>query len=96
MRLIKICVIFYHVHFFKFDNVKEARPTKFIGVPRVWEKIKERMEDAERESGLVKRVLVQWAKNAALNRQNLILEGKIGNQDPGSLNYKIAHKLVLR
>ena len=62
----------------------------------MWEKIKDKMEDAGRESGLVKRVLVQWAKSAALNRQKLILEGKISYQDPGSLNYRIAHKLVLR
>ena len=35
-------------------------------------------------------------KNAALNRQNLILEGKIGHDDKGSLNYRLANKLVLR
>ena len=62
----------------------------------MWEKIKDKMEEAGRESGFVKRALVQWAKNAALKRQNMILEGKISYEDPGSLNYRLAHKLVLR
>ena len=77
------------------DNVKIARPTKFLGVPRVWEKIKEKMEEAGSQSGLVKRLIVKWAKNAALNRQNLILAGKLTHKDKGSLNYQLAYKLVL-
>ena len=78
------------------DNVKEARPTKFLGVPRVWEKIKDKMEEAGSQSGILKRAIVRWAKNAALHRQNLILAGKITHQDKGNLNYRLAHKLVLR
>ena len=78
------------------DNVKEARPTKFLGVPRVWEKIKDKMEEAGSQSGIIKRAIVRWAKNAALHRQNLILAGKITHQDKGNLNYQLAHKLVLR
>ena len=58
--------------------------------------MKEKMEEAGRHSGPIKKALVQWAKNAALNRQNLILEGKISHSDKGSLNYRLAHKLVLR
>ena len=76
--------------------MKEAKPTKFLGVPRVWEKIRENMEEAGSKSGPVKRAIVQWAKNAAYNHQNLILDGKINRQDKGSLNYQLAHKLVLR
>ena len=78
------------------ENLKEAKPTKFLGVPRVWEKMKEKMEDAGSRSGVIKKALVQWAKNAALNHQNLILEGKITHNDKGSLNYRLARKLVLR
>ena len=54
------------------------------------------MEEAGSHSGPIKKAVVQWAKNAALNRQNLILEGKISHSDKGSLNYRLAHKLVLR
>ena len=83
-------------HIFQMDNVKEARPTKFLGVPRVWEKIKDKMEEAGSQSGIIKRAIVRWAKNAALHRQNLILAGEITHQDKGNLNYRLAHKLVLR
>ena len=58
--------------------------------------MKDKMEEAGAQSGIIKKALVQWAKNAALNRQNLILEGKIGHGDKGSLNYRLANKLVLR
>ena len=54
------------------------------------------MEEAGAQSGVIKKALVRWAKNAALNRQNLILEGKIGHDDKGSLNYRLANKIVLR
>ena len=76
--------------------MKEARPNKFLGVPRVWEKIKERMEEAESKASPLKKVIMQWAKNAALHRQKLILEGKANHTDKGSLNYQLANKLVLR
>ena len=76
--------------------MKDAKPTKFLGVPRVWEKMKDKMEEAGGQSGPIKKALVKWAKNAALNRQNLILEGKIGHSERGSLNYRLAYKLVLR
>ena len=76
--------------------MKEAKPTKFLGVPRVWEKIRENIEEAGSKSGPVKRAIVQWAKKAAHNHQTLILDGKISRQDNGSLNYQLANKLVLR
>ena len=78
------------------ENIKEAKPTKFLGVPRVWEKMKDKMEEAGAQSGVIKKALVQWAKNAALNRQSLILDGKISHADKGSLNYRLANKIVLR
>ncbi len=54
------------------------------------------MEEAGAQSGVIKKALVQWAKNAALNRQNLILDGKISHDDKGSLNYRLANRIVLR
>jgi long-subunit acyl-CoA synthetase (AMP-forming) len=40
------------------SNLKAARPTKFIAVPRVWEKMQEKMEEAARNSGTLKKALV--------------------------------------
>ena len=54
------------------------------------------MEEAERKASPIKKALMQWAKNAASHRQKLILEGKATHQDKGSLNYRLANKLVLR
>ena len=54
------------------------------------------MEEAERQASPIKKALMQWAKNAASHRQKLILEGKATHQDKGSLNYRLANKLVLR
>ena len=50
--------------------MKEAKPTKFLGVPRVWEKIREKIEEAGSKSGPVKRAIVQWAKKSCLQPSN--------------------------
>ena len=68
----------------------------FVGVPRIFEKIKESLEEVEKNSGLLKGKLIQWAKNAALERQKLILEGKLRHGEKESLKYWIANKLILR
>ena len=73
-----------------------AKPTRFLGVPRVWEKIKDKMQEAGRQAGPIQKAVVQWAKNAATYRQHEILAGRMLHSDPGSLNYRLAHKLVLR
>ena len=73
-----------------------AQPTRFLGVPRVWEKIKDKMQEAGSKAGPVQKAVVQWAKNAATHRQQEILAGRMTHDDPGNLNYKLAHKLVLR
>ena len=46
------------------------KPTKFLGVPRVWEKIKDKMQEAGRQAGPIQKAVVQWAKNAATHRQH--------------------------
>ena len=76
--------------------MKLAKPTKFLGVPRVWEKMKDKMQEAGSQSGPIKKAVVQWAKNAATHRQHEILAGRMKHSDAGSLNYRLAHKLVLR
>ena len=37
------------------DNLKEVRPTRFWGVPRVFDKIKERMQEVARQNSGVRK-----------------------------------------
>ena len=76
--------------------MKAANPTKFLGVPRVWEKMKDKIEEAGSKSGPIKKAIVKWAKNAALAHQRQVLNGELNYKDKGSFNYQMAHKLVLR
>lgn len=43
-----------------------ARPTVFVGVPRVWEKIFERMQSVARNNGMIKSWIAAWAKAQGL------------------------------
>jgi len=48
------------------DTLKEVRPTAFLGVPRVWEKIQEKMVAVGRSQSTVKRRIAVWAKGVGL------------------------------
>mmetsp|Transcript_16952 Transcript_16952/g.12122 ORF Transcript_16952/g.12122 Transcript_16952/m.12122 type:complete len:673 (-) Transcript_16952:161-2179(-) len=43
-------------------TLKEVRPTFFFGVPRVWEKIEEKMVQIGRSNTGIKKALADWAK----------------------------------
>lgn len=44
------------------ETLKEVRPTALFGVPRVWEKIQEKMIEAGKSRGMISKMIVQWAK----------------------------------
>jgi len=48
------------------DNLREVRPDFFLAVPRVWEKIQERMEAAGAQSPALRRKLIAWARGVGL------------------------------
>ncbi|KAK7076856.1 catalytic activity protein [Halocaridina rubra] len=47
-------------------TLKEVRPTAFLGVPRVWEKIYEKMMEVGRKTTGVKKSIATWAKSIGL------------------------------
>ncbi|KYN01488.1 PREDICTED: very long-chain-fatty-acid--CoA ligase bubblegum-like [Cyphomyrmex costatus] len=44
-----------------------AQPTVFLGVPRVWEKIYEKMQEKARSNGVIKTWIAKWAKAQSLH-----------------------------
>ncbi len=78
--------------FSKVANLMEVRPTHFVGVPRVFEKIHAKFTEADKQStNLVKKALLAWARKQASAHSQQLREG----QSRESLGYKIAQKLVL-
>ena len=77
------------------ENLKRVQPTTFFGVPRVWEKIAEKMQQVGRSNTGLKKAVGNWAKAAATEHHTLVREGKI-NPDQASLSYILARKLIWR
>ncbi|CAD7086321.1 unnamed protein product [Hermetia illucens] len=72
-------------------TMQEAQPTRFMGVPRVFEKIQERLMSISAQTTGVKKMLSNWAKDVALQHHMNSLEGK----NSESCQYKIAKYLVM-
>ncbi|HEX4802264.1 MAG TPA: long-chain fatty acid--CoA ligase, partial [Myxococcaceae bacterium] len=58
------------------QNLKEARPTVFFGVPRVWEKFKDRAEASIASLPVLQRRLIGWARRITLERNLRSLSGE--------------------
>jgi long-chain acyl-CoA synthetase len=77
----------------KFDKLPEAmrqiRPTVFVGVPRVFEKIR---QEVERRTGLspVKKRLLAWALGVGAGHMDTVYDGR----RPSSPIWKLADKLA--
>jgi long-chain acyl-CoA synthetase len=69
-------------------NLLEVRPTIFVGVPRVYEKIYSQVELKAR--GFPRRAIFDWALSVGQSHKPDILAG----QTPTSLRWKLANKLV--
>ncbi len=75
----------------KFDNLpaamKAIRPTFFVGVPRVFEKIRQGVEG---KSTGFKKTILNWALGVGSKHRHEVVDGKT----PSGLSHSIAHKLV--
>ncbi|CAH2102506.1 unnamed protein product [Euphydryas editha] len=72
------------------ETLKEVRPTRFLAVPRVWEKMYEKIMAVGASSGCVKRSIAAWAKEKGTQHHT----ARINGQDGTSLGYKLAKSLV--
>jgi long-chain acyl-CoA synthetase len=69
--------------------MKEVRPTVIVGVPRVYEKIRQAVEQKSSASPVKKRIL-SWALAAGARYIDMVYSGR----QPSSLSWKLANKLV--
>lgn len=67
-----------------------ARPTIFVAVPRVWEKIYERMQTLANKNGYIKTLISSWAKAQGLYYNT----NKINGTDNKHWGYIFAKWLV--
>ncbi|MGA8744184.1 MAG: long-chain fatty acid--CoA ligase [Terracidiphilus sp.] len=69
--------------------MKEIRPTVFVGVPRVYEKIRQAVEQKASISPIKKRLLA-WALGVGAHQGDTVYDSR----QPASFFWKIANKLV--
>ncbi|KAF6716147.1 Long-chain-fatty-acid--CoA ligase ACSBG2 [Oryzias melastigma] len=58
------------------NTLRDARPTCFLGVPRVWEKMQERMRDVGAKASPLRKRVADWAKSIGLQYNYSAMEGE--------------------
>uniref|UniRef100_A0A8D0E2N4 Long-chain-fatty-acid--CoA ligase ACSBG2 n=1 Tax=Salvator merianae TaxID=96440 RepID=A0A8D0E2N4_SALMN len=74
------------------ETLRDVRPTAFMGVPRVWEKMQEKMKSVGAKSSALKKKIATWAKVVGLET-NL---KRINGCTDLPLNYRLARVLVYK
>jgi len=69
--------------------MKEVRPTVFVGVPRVYEKIRQAVEQKASLSPVKKRLLA-WAVSVGARHGDIVYDGR----QPASFFWNLANKLI--
>lgn len=59
------------------NTLQEVRPTKFLGVPRVYEKIYEKMQQIAAQNGFIKKAIASWAKEYTLQHHLNLINGLV-------------------
>ncbi|XP_027764200.1 long-chain-fatty-acid--CoA ligase ACSBG2 [Empidonax traillii] len=74
------------------ETMREVRPTAFLGVPRVWEKMEEKMKSVGMKSSALRRKVASWAKGVGL-QTNL---KRMNGYSEVPVNFRLAKHLVYR
>lgn len=75
------------------DRLCAARPTLFLGVPLVWEKIADKLRSIGAQTTGIKKSLSSWAKNLGLQHAKNCQLGSSGRYPSG---YGVANSVVLK
>ncbi|XP_049286804.1 very long-chain-fatty-acid--CoA ligase bubblegum [Anopheles funestus] len=73
------------------NTLQEAKPTRMLAVPRVYEKIQEKMLAIGAQSGAAKKLVAGWAKSVTLQHHLDAMEGKPTN----SWQYRLVKNYIL-
>lgn len=74
------------------ETLREIRPTFFFGVPRVWEKVMEKMREIGASTTGFKKVLAVWAKEKGAKKTERFQFGGDGRK---SLSFRLANRVIL-
>jgi long-chain-fatty-acid--CoA ligase ACSBG len=74
------------------DTMKYAKPTLFMGVPRVWEKMQEKVTNTVTEASSMKQKIFRWATKNGFEYTSSKFDGKAKNR----FGFWLADKIVLR
>ncbi|XP_060536801.1 very long-chain-fatty-acid--CoA ligase bubblegum isoform X3 [Cylas formicarius] len=74
------------------NTLQEVQPTKFLGVPRVYEKIYEKMQEVAAQNGFIKKTIATWAKQQTLRHHLALISG----ENSKSWSYSIASSLIFK
>uniref|UniRef100_UPI0037E9998B long-chain-fatty-acid--CoA ligase ACSBG2-like isoform X1 n=1 Tax=Semicossyphus pulcher TaxID=241346 RepID=UPI0037E9998B len=74
------------------NTLKEARPTCFLGVPRVWEKMQEKLKAVGAKASPLRRSVASWAKSIGLQYNYSVMNGE--NLVPWG--YMLANNIVFK
>ncbi|XP_058491860.1 long-chain-fatty-acid--CoA ligase ACSBG2-like [Solea solea] len=74
------------------NTLKEARPTYFLGVPRVWEKMQEKMKSVGAKASPMRKRVADWAKSIGLQYNCSAMNGE--NAVPWG--FMLANNLVFK
>ncbi|XP_072166675.1 long-chain-fatty-acid--CoA ligase ACSBG2-like isoform X1 [Diadema setosum] len=85
------------------DTLKEVRPTAFLGVPRVWEKIHEKLRSVSASVTGIKKRVATWAKDIGYRGNVAMANGPIKPRRPNKVHrssvpwgWSLAEMLVFR